>query len=262
MKKIIIGLISFLFLSFILLGMHKKELKTPIKKYKTNSTSVTTFKRNKSKFRIVELFTSEGCSSCPPADKLLTKLVQQNDSNTYVLAYHVDYWNKLGWKDVFSNSEYSARQYAYANALGLDGVYTPQIIVNGKQQLVGSNEQTLKNALNSKNDLINEVNILAKVFVDSSNIVVHINLPSKNINNINVVLVQLEATTIIKRGENEGLTLHHNNIVKSFKTIKNVDSNDVIFSKPKAFVNNNFEIIIFIQNPKNFEISSAAKIKF
>ncbi len=100
-------------------------------------------------FAVVELFTSEGCSSCPPADKLVSEIVSEKHDNIYVLTYHVDYWNRLGWKDVFSKSEWSARQQYYAAMLGLEGVYTPQIVVNGKQEFVGSNESKLRNAISN-----------------------------------------------------------------------------------------------------------------
>ena len=82
-------------------------------------------------FAVVELFTSEGCSSCPPADAAIATLLNKNLDKTYILSFHVDYWNKLGWKDNFSKQEYSARQQDYARSLSLQGVYTPQVIVNG-----------------------------------------------------------------------------------------------------------------------------------
>ena len=100
-------------------------------------------------FAVVELFTSEGCSSCPPADALVAR-VQKESTNkpVYILAFHVDYWNRLGWKDVYSSAEYSARQNQYANWLNLSSeVYTPQAIVNGHTEFVGSEEGTLRKAI-------------------------------------------------------------------------------------------------------------------
>src|SRR3954452_5453128 len=91
-------------------------------------------------FAVIELFTSEGCSSCPPADELVSRLLSENKQNIYILSFHVDYWNRLGWKDSFSDPAFSARQKQYANYLSLDGVYTPQIVVNGEHQFVGSDE--------------------------------------------------------------------------------------------------------------------------
>jgi len=85
---------------------------------------------------VVELFTSQGCASCPPADAALQKLIAQGD--VVALAYHVDYWNYLGWNDTMSSRDNTARQYAYARTLGRSGVYTPQAIVNGRDHLNGA----------------------------------------------------------------------------------------------------------------------------
>ncbi|MFS8111924.1 thioredoxin family protein [Rhizobium jaguaris] len=86
---------------------------------------------------VVELFTSQGCASCPPADAAFEKLIRQGD--VVALAYHVDYWNYLGWNDTMGSKENTARQYAYARTLGRSGVYTPQAIINGRDHLNGAN---------------------------------------------------------------------------------------------------------------------------
>ena len=88
-------------------------------------------------FAVLELFTSEGCSSCPPADELIERIQKEaGDKSVYILAYHVDYWNRLGWKDAFSQPEFSKRQYWY-HQLFTSQVYTPQLIINGQNEFVG-----------------------------------------------------------------------------------------------------------------------------
>src|SRR5882757_10188754 len=90
-------------------------------------------------FAVVELFTSEGCSSCPSADALVAAVQKENkDQPVYILAFHVDYWDRLGWKDAFSDAAYSDRQRAYASWLRLSSIYTPQVVVNGRKEFVGS----------------------------------------------------------------------------------------------------------------------------
>jgi len=99
-------------------------------------------------FAVVELFTSEGCSSCPPADQLVAKIEKEvKDRPVYILAYHVDYWNRAGWKDGFSSADYSKRQQDYAAYLHIQQVYTPQIVVNGRMEFVGSEEAVLRGAI-------------------------------------------------------------------------------------------------------------------
>ena len=94
---------------------------------------------------VVELFTSQGCSSCPPADALLTGLSEQDD--VIALAYHVDYWDYVGWKDTFANSAFSDRQRAYADSWGSSRIYTPQMVVNGQKGVVGSRRNEVMSAL-------------------------------------------------------------------------------------------------------------------
>ncbi|HEV7435311.1 MAG TPA: thioredoxin family protein [Pseudorhizobium sp.] len=96
---------------------------------------------------VVELFTSQGCSSCPPADTALKELVQQGD--VVALSYHVDYWNYLGWTDTLSSKENTDRQYGYAHSLGRSGVYTPQAVINGRDHVKGTELAAINNKIAS-----------------------------------------------------------------------------------------------------------------
>src|SRR5271170_2274982 len=95
---------------------------------------------------VLELFTSQSCSSCPPADALLKQL-SASDPDLLPLSFHVDYWDYLSWKDTYSSPAYTNRQKTYAQALGQNGVFTPQLIVNGTTSVVGSNENDVDQAI-------------------------------------------------------------------------------------------------------------------
>ncbi len=98
---------------------------------------------------LVELFTSQGCSSCPPADRLLSKLAAGGEGEPEVipLSFHVDYWNYIGWTDPFSSAEWSRRQSSYAESFGTGRVYTPQLVVNGRRDCVGSNAARVRDEI-------------------------------------------------------------------------------------------------------------------
>lgn len=94
---------------------------------------------------VVELFTSQGCASCPPADALLTSLAERDD--VVALAYHVDYWDYIGWRDTFGHEAFSDRQRAYAKSWGSSRIYTPQMVVNGQKAVVGSRRSEVQTAV-------------------------------------------------------------------------------------------------------------------
>ena len=98
---------------------------------------------------VVELFTSQGCRSCPPADRAFEQLVRQGD--VVALAYHVDYWNYLGWADTLASSENTERQYGYAKSFGRSGVYTPQAVLNGRDHLKGTDAVEINRRIDSMN---------------------------------------------------------------------------------------------------------------
>lgn len=214
-------------------------------------------------FAVLELFTSEGCSSCPPADELMGKIAKEySNEDVYILSYHVDYWNRLGWKDRFSSKENSQRQQMYSHILGSQ-VYTPQLVINGKTEFVGSDENSISKALQSAlfNSKSKEITLSAAVI--QNEIKVQYDTSAANAQNILLInLVEKQSSTHVGKGENEGRHLQHWQIVHKQKSIAvNQHSKGVTtFHLPEQFSVNQWEVVAFIQNAKTGEISGAAKI--
>lgn len=176
---------------------------------------------------LVELFTSEGCSSCPPADEVLAHLERaQPVSGAYVvpLAFHVDYWDSLGWKDPFSSWVWSSRQQGYAS-LGR-GTYTPQAVVDGAAELVGSDSSALERAVGhaaARSHATVDVSIVAEG--DAFDISVHAGAIPGSLRSdaeVLVALTEAQARIPIPRGENSGRTLIHTAIVRDLRVVGTV----------------------------------------
>lgn len=217
-------------------------------------------------FAVVELFTSEGCSSCPPADELVAK-IQKEDANqpVYILAFHVDYWNRLGWKDVFSDAKYSARQHQYAEWLHLQSVYTPQAVVNGRTEFVGSEEGNLRNAIKTGLQKSPASTLsLSNIKVDGSKISIQYHTENAGENaGLQLALVEKHAVSNVKRGENSGRTLSHVQIVRALQSISlEKNSGTVNIPAPQEFTQQGYELIAFVQNNNNGQIIAATKAQF
>ncbi len=214
-------------------------------------------------FALLELFTSEGCSSCPPADELLGKIQNENRKlPVYVLAYHVDYWDRMGWKDRFSSAANTQRQYSYSQKLGSQ-VYTPQVVVNGQAEFVGSDTHAAENAL--KNALKTKTNNFLNLTGTTQGNTLRLEYEFKNFlsasEKLNVAIVQKNAVSNIKRGENQGRTLNHFQIVtKRYevdpKSLKKGTFNMIL---PDNFNVKDWEIIGFVQDTESYGISAAAR---
>ncbi|HWD88714.1 MAG TPA: DUF1223 domain-containing protein [Mucilaginibacter sp.] len=217
-------------------------------------------------FAVVELFTSEGCSSCPPADALIAKVHKEtSDKPIYILAYHVDYWNRLGWKDAFSSAEYSARQQQYARWLKSSEIYTPQAIVNGSKEFVGSEESTLRNTI--KTDLTESAKtelVLTGLKATGNKVTVKYETKGATDNSVLMVaLVERNAISKVMKGENAGRTLSHVQIVRELQSVKlNNTSGTASLAVPTGFTPDGFEMIAFVQNTSNGTITGAARAGF
>ncbi|HEX7158623.1 MAG TPA: DUF1223 domain-containing protein [Edaphobacter sp.] len=218
---------------------------------------------------LVELFTSEGCSSCPPADALLGRLQREQPvpaADIIALEEHVDYWEKDGWHDRFSSSQYTDRQNQYIPRLKFDEVYTPQMIVDGSTQFVGNDPrkaldsishaaQTPKSPLTLSGPVADGKHILCSVSATSAS-----SLPKGD---LYAVVVQPTASTEVKAGENGGHHLEHVNVVRSMQRIGKVQdlaSGPVKFSLgvPSNTAPAGLLLVVFAQGPGQGAIAGAA----
>jgi len=214
-------------------------------------------------FAVVELYTSEGCSSCPPADELAAKIEKESKNEpVYILAYHVDYWNRLGWKDQFSSADFSKRQNDYAGYLHLQSVYTPQVIVNGSREFVGSEEGTLRNAIKAglQKDATAKLD-LNVVNIDQGKASLKYAVEGADKNSVLMVTVlQKAATSKVAAGENSGRTLSHVQIVRKLQTVPLSNAGgQASITLPKEFDAQSWEVIGFLQNKTNGAITGAAR---
>lgn len=155
-------------------------------------------------FALLELFTSQGCSSCPPADKLMAAYAKNKERNIIALAFHVDYWNRLGWKDPFSTTFSSRRQRDYALFIDKSSVYTPQVIINGEKEMIGSDQQKIDVQINKALLQKPSIKILIENIESANNKFIINYSTDKNVKNttLHAALVQKEALTNIIKGEN------------------------------------------------------------
>jgi hypothetical protein len=213
-------------------------------------------------FALLELFTSEGCSSCPAADDLLAKIQKESpDEPVYVLAYHVDYWDRLGWRDTFSDPTFTKRQYAYSNWLGAQ-VYTPQVVINGKAECVGSDEPALRRHINDELASVPTAVINLKASLKSGSVSLNYQITGKSGDvQLQVALVQKHAISKVARGENSGRTLSHAQIVRKLYpvSIKNGLNGTEVLKAPQGFNTQDWEVIGFLQNAKTGEVIAASK---
>lgn len=180
---------------------------------------------------VVELFTSQSCASCPPADAVLGRLVREGQ--VVALSYHVDYWNYLGWHDTFSAKRFTERQYAYARTLGRENVYTPQAVIDGRDHAVGSNEGAIERkvaALAGRGGRL-PVSLSASRAGDTLTIRVGAGAGSAN-----VVLVTFDGQNrvSIRDGENRGRSVTYWHTVRAIQTIGMWEGKPVKFEVPAS----------------------------
>jgi hypothetical protein len=215
-------------------------------------------------FAVIELFTSQGCSSCPAADQLLNSVIEEAAAKgepIFGLSFHVSYWDYLGWKDPYASSKYNVRQGNYVNKLKAGNAYTPQMVVNGKAEFVGSSrkeaDDAIKTALSEPSGYSlkasaaeNGGELTAKYALDKA--------PDQTL--INFALVKKEVENHVARGENKGRTLTHKNVVVAFQTVAAEAAGEVSLLLPKEFEAEDSSVIIYLQNKNDLAIIAACQV--
>jgi hypothetical protein len=205
---------------------------------------------------VVELYTSQGCSSCPPADELLRELAGRGD--VIALALHVDYWDYLGWADEFASPAFTRRQKAYARATGARTVYTPQMVVQGMDHLVGVRPMELADLIDTHEGQDSGVQIKASRTGGTVVIQLHSDAPLGRDAVVQVVRYLPEATVKIERGENRGRSLVYANIVRNWEAVGTWDgSSDLRVSADAG----DGPVAVIVQEEGPGRILAAAKLR-
>lgn len=212
---------------------------------------------------VVELFTSQGCSSCPPAEKVLEDLrraAERDGRPIFTLAFHVDYWNHGGWADPFSDAAYSHRQQEYVKAFKLDSLYTPQMVVNGRREFVGSDagaaDRSVKEATAAKATARISVVVHA---TGKDGYQVRTTVDGADANAVlNVAVVEQGLSTEVKGGENGGRRLQEPSVVRWFKTVPISDAGDVEVPPLPAVRADRASVVVFVQRSDNKSVLGAA----
>jgi hypothetical protein len=213
-------------------------------------------------FVLVELFTSQGCSSCPPADRLLGQYAAGNNEHIIAIAFHVDYWNRLGWKDPFSNAAFSDRQRAYSASFNSETVYTPQAVINGGEEMVGSDASKLAAAISRATAQQSIAGITISNAAEKDGRISFSYAISGTYNKavINAALVQRNVETAIHAGENRGVQLTNYNVVRDFKTItapQNSGTMELVL--PAGAKATGYSIVVFLQQEEQGRITAVVK---
>ena len=209
---------------------------------------------------LVELFTSEGCSSCPPADALLERLDRSqpvSGAELIVLSEHVDYWNGIGWRDPYSSHEYSERQSAYAAQFGLGSIYTPQMIVDGYLEFVGSDERRASQAIKEAAK-VNKARVsITLVSSDNKATVIHVDagpLPSATDTqsaDVFLAIADNSDESQVSGGENAGRKLEHVAVLRKLTQIGALDASAAFSRDINLDLNSkkhgNLRIVVIVQ---------------
>lgn len=212
---------------------------------------------------VVELFTSQGCSSCPPAEAFLHDLAERDD--VIALEYHIDYWDYIGWKDPYADPKYTDRQRTYAANLDSRYVYTPQMVIDGAAHEVGSKRSAVNALIEQHRDLRTDRPVIEIAHQAGDSHAVDLSITGPELlQPYDIVMVTYDAshTTEIKRGENRGKTLENRNVVRSMQKIGEWRGGSLSKTIDLAGAIGDGGCAILIQRPGGGPILAAAKVGF
>jgi hypothetical protein len=204
---------------------------------------------------IVELFTSEGCSSCPPADEVLARVEgSHSGADVIALGEHVTYWDRLGWKDRFSQNIFTERQEAYGERFRLGSVYTPQVVVNGSVEALGSDENRVRGAIAKA---AKDAGVPVDVKLQAGDLLTYkiANVPR----GAEVILAVTEShlDTSVKSGENGGRNLRHTGVVRSVTSLGTASLGQSHVAVDKTWKRENLKFVVFVQEKATRKILGA-----
>jgi hypothetical protein len=208
---------------------------------------------------LVELFTSQGCSSCPPADELLRTINESTDVDVVALSFHVDYWDYIGWRDPFSLPAASKRQRAYAARLAAGRSYTPQLVVHGRAEMVGSRAKAARAAIaavSKQSD--SQVKLAASVSASGSkqvNVDIVADGLAKN-DELYAVIYESDLATKVTRGENRGRKIKNDYVVRS---LERVEPGRSVLDIKADWQAKNLGVVIFAQDKRTLQIQAVRR---
>src|SRR5437868_5899033 len=211
---------------------------------------------------VVELFTSEGCSSCPPADELLTHLRQDlaaKNIQVIPLGFHVDYWNSLGWKDRFSSAEFSRRQEQYTQSLRVDGPYTPEMVVDGAVEFVGNDSGQAQRSIREAASQPEVATVKISSVADQLAVQVKASVFARE-SQVMLAITEDNLTTQVGSGENGGRTLHHAAVVRELRKLGHLHEGSFEANVPlkleKDWKRQDLHAVVFVQEGPTGKIAT------
>lgn len=206
---------------------------------------------------VVELFTSQGCSSCPPADALLHELADRSD--VIALAMHVDYWDYIGWADTFASPEHTQRQRTYAAAANSRTIYTPQVVVNGQDFVIGTQAMTLAETITQHASQDSGLRVEVSLEDGQLRILCQAKDARPGTYEVRLIRYMPAATVEIRRGENAGRTFAYRNIVTSMSVVETWDGQGALEGSYE--ISGSEPVVVLVQEPNGGPILAAAELR-